>query len=121
MTALDNEEFEFLLETLLNTSLPYLEADKFEADHEYRWSMLYFLVGSASALSDLSVEKAAITTCVGKVLSRTLGWPLEGAIKYAEQAFDERLTDRASHFFHIGADTMKQFRECSEKLSVLLS
>lgn len=79
------EELEFLVRTLLESSLPFVDSEQFTKSDAYRWAMICFCVGSAKGATSCESDEQAMT-CATNVLVDLFEWPRPGTEELVQDA-----------------------------------
>ena len=91
--SLHSEEVEFLLRVLVGNSLPFVDADRFLQDQNYRWSLICFTVGAASVAEASIVDSSkqdTVCDCSVEVLVEMLERPRDELSQLVEKAFSSK-------------------------------
>ncbi|HUE69871.1 MAG TPA: hypothetical protein VMP01_03195 [Pirellulaceae bacterium] len=93
---------------LVENSLPYIDADKFNADDDRRWAFVCFVVGAVFG-SSFDLSRAQVQAISMRVIVDVFKWPDKGVLYYVTDAMAEADQGLNKEVFEGGMAAIAEF------------
>lgn len=103
---------------LVENSLPYIDAEKFNADDDRRWAFVCFVVGAVFG-SSFDLSRAQVQAISMKVIVDVFKWPHKGVLKYVTDAMAEADQGLNKEVFEGGMAAIAEFEHAIGWLNAL--